>query len=112
MRLPGTVVKCNMMSTDSAFTDRKQSHSSRQLEPFWTSRSRIEQQRVPKPFILRLMRVTEDTAIRSGTIEKRSSLFGQFSSFKYNMPDGDADTIQLDYGLCRETALFILIDIA
>ena len=107
-----TIVKCNMMSTDSAFTDREQSHPSRQLEALRTSRSGIEQQRVSEPFVLRLMRMTEDTDVRPGPIEKRFSLFGQLSRFKHDVPNRDADTIQLDYGFCGETALFILIDIA
>ena len=95
-----------------AFTEREKSQPSWQLEPLRTRRSWIEQQRLPEPFILRLMRMTEDADVWSGAIEKRSSLLGQLSSFTYNMSDRDMDAIQLNNGLCREAALFIFIDIA
>ena len=95
-----------------AFTEREKSQPSWQFEPLRTRRSWIEQQRLPEPFILRLMRMTEDADVWSGAIEKRSSLLGQLSSFTYNMSDRDMDAIQLNNGLCREAALFIFIDIA
>lgn len=58
------------------------------------------------------MGMAEDTDVRSRTIEKRSSLFGQLSGFKHHMPDRDAETIQLDDSFCRKAALFVFIDIA
>jgi hypothetical protein len=58
------------------------------------------------------MRMTENADVRSGVIEKRSSLFSQISSFKYHMPDSDAEAVQMDDGLPREAALFVFIDIA
>lgn len=71
-----------MAGPDCVFTDREDSQPSWQLEPLRTRRSWIEQQHVPEPFILRLMRVTEDADVWSGTIEKRFSFFGQLASFK------------------------------
>jgi hypothetical protein len=112
-----TTTQCKSITQPDVFggyasVDRNFSDQPGQLEPLWTCRSWIEQQRVTEPFILRLMRMTKDTDVWSGTIEKSSSLFGQLSSFKYNMPDGDAETIQPDYSLCRKAALLIFIDIA
>ena len=58
------------------------------------------------------MGVAKNTNVWSGTIEKRSSIFGQLSRFKHDMPDRDAETIQLDDCLSGKAALFVSIDIA
>lgn len=58
------------------------------------------------------MRVAKNTDVRSGAIEKGSSLFGQFSRFKHDMPDRDAKTIQRDDRLGRKATFFVPIHIA
>ena len=58
------------------------------------------------------MGMTEDTDVRSFTIQNGSSFFRHLSAFVENMTHGNATTCQFNYDLGRESALFIAIDVA
>lgn len=57
------------------------------------------------------MGVAENTNVRMRTIQERSSLFGELSTFVQNVADGNPNAGQLDHCLTRKSASFILIDI-
>ncbi len=58
------------------------------------------------------MGMAEDTDVRLFRLQNGSPVFRHLSAFVQNMTDGDAEARQFDYGLGREPALFIIIDVA
>ncbi len=60
-----------------------------EINPLWTRRARIEQQRLAEPFDLRLMRMTKDSEVWLLTIQKGSPVLCELPAFIQNMTDGD-----------------------
>ena len=58
------------------------------------------------------MRMTNDAEVWLVFLEERSSFLRQLPAFVQNMTDGDAAACRFDHGLGRNSALFIIIDIA
>ncbi len=58
------------------------------------------------------MRRTKDADVRLFAIQKCSSVLRQLPAFVQNMTDGDAATSQLDHDFGRESALFLIVDVA
>jgi hypothetical protein len=56
--------------------------------------------------------VTEDADIRLFTIQKGSPVSCELPAFIQNMTDGNAAACEIDHGLGRKYALFIIIDVA
>jgi hypothetical protein len=82
------------------------------LEPLWPRRARIEQQCLAKPFNFRLVRVSKDADIWMFTLQERPPFFGHLPAFIQYMTDGNAAAFQLNHGLGRKSALFIIVDVA
>jgi hypothetical protein len=56
--------------------------------------------------------MTKDADIRLFALKKGSPFFRHLPAFVQNMTDGDAAAYQIDHGLGRKYALFIIIDVA
>ena len=98
-----------MLRSYSLPRENKDAQAPWQLESLRPYRSRIEEQGLPEPLRLRLMRMPKDADVWLLTIQKGSPVLRELSAFVQNMTDGDAEARQFDHRLCWEPTLFIII---